>query len=231
MKSKWERRFEIAVPIDTVWQAFTDPEYRRKLFSPPPHAQGDGVARGDPQAGIRVIDAQPKRLLRWVQERPDLPEKAEFTVTFESTERGSRITVTRCGFGEGELADLFSEANALGWLHGIMDLVLFLETGQLVKRHYEGCNQSSTGIAYAETDAGLEVREMAAGSFADEVGLRRGDRLVRIGGAPVYTRSDLWLVNALLAPGSELDVEFVRGRELLRGRGRLSPPTARAVGE
>jgi hypothetical protein len=39
------------------------------------------------------------------------------------------------------------------------------------------------------------------------------------------------MVNGLLEPGTELEVEFVRGRELLRGRGRLSPMTDRLVGE
>ena len=35
-----------------------------------------------------------------------MPEKAEFTVTFESREVGSAITVSRFGFGEGEDAGL-----------------------------------------------------------------------------------------------------------------------------
>ena len=47
------------------------------------------------------------------QDRDDLPERAEFTVVFESTEHGSRIHVTRTGFGEGDDADIFNESNTL----------------------------------------------------------------------------------------------------------------------
>jgi uncharacterized protein YndB with AHSA1/START domain len=228
MSGRWERTFEIRVPIEAVWEASVDPEYRRKLFAPPPDAK---VAGRDPQEGTRVLEVEPMKRLRWAQEHPDRPEKAEFTVVFESADTGSRITVTRCGFGEGEDADVFSKSNGLGWEHGFRDLVLFLETGQIVKRHYDGCSKSSMATMYAETDVGLEVLRVAPEGFGADVGLERGDRLVRVGGAGVYQRSDLWMVNGLLEPGTELEVEFVRGRELLRGRGRLSPMTDRLVGE
>lgn len=231
MSGKWERTFEIAVPVERVWHAFTDPEELRRFLSPPEDAVDDRPDRPEPGEGMRVLEMEPMRLLRWSQERSDLPERAEFTVVFESKEGGSRITVTRCGFGEGEDADVFSEANALGWEHGFMDLVLYLETGQLVKRHYDGCNLCSTGVMYAETDFGIEVRDVRAGTFGAEVGLESGDRLVRIGGGPVYTRSDLWQLCSAREPGTELEVEFVRGRELRRGRGRLSEVAVRAVGE
>jgi uncharacterized protein YndB with AHSA1/START domain len=228
MSGRWERTFEIRVPIEAVWEAFVDPEYRRKLFAPPPNAR---LGARDPQEGTRVLEVEPMKRLRWAQEHPDRPEKAEFTVVFESADTGSRITVTRCGFGEGEDADVFSKSNGLGWEHGFRDLVLFLETGQIVKRHYDGCSKSSMAVMYVETDGGLEVLRVAPEGFGAEVGLERGDRLVRVGGAGVYQRSDLWMVNGLLEPGTELDVEFVRGRELMRGRGRLSPMTDRLVGE
>jgi uncharacterized protein YndB with AHSA1/START domain len=228
MSGRWERTFEISVPVETAWQAFIDPEYRRKLFAPPPNAK---LAGRDPQEGMRVLEVEPMKRLRWAQENSDLPEKAEFTVVFESADTGSRITVTRCGFGEGEDADIFSRSNGLGWEHGFRDLILFLETGHLAKRHYDGCRLSSMGMMYVETESGLEVRRVAPESFGAEAGLERGDRLVRMGGASVYRRSDLWLVNELFEPGTELEVEFVRGRELLRGRGRLCPITERLIGE
>ena len=229
MSRKWERSFEIAVPVERVWRAFTDPDEIRLLLGPPADAVDAPVH--DPSETIRVIEAEPLRLLRWAQERPDLPEKAEFTVVFESREGGSRITVTRAGFGEDEVSEIFSESNGLGWEHGFMDLVLYLETGQHVNRHYDGCSLSSLGVMYAETDSGIEVRSVKPGCFGAEAGLERGDRLVRLGDAPVYTRSDIWQINERRAPGTELEVQFVRGRELMTGRGKLSPLQSRAVGE
>jgi uncharacterized protein YndB with AHSA1/START domain len=228
MSGRWERTFEICVPVEAAWQAFTDPEYRRKLFAPPTGAK---LRARNPEEGLRMLEVEPMKRLRWAQERADQPEKAEFTVVFESADHGSRITVTRCGFGEGEDADIFSTSNGLGWEHGFRDLVLFLETGQIVKRHYDGCRPSSMGMTYVETDGGLEVRRVAPEGFGAEVGLERGDRLVRVGRTGVYQRSDLWMVNGLFEPGTELEVEFVRGRELLRGRGRLNPVSERLSGE
>lgn len=227
MSGKWERAFEVSVPVERVWKAFTDPDELRVLLAPP---EGKGLA-SEPGEGLKVVESEPMRLLRWAQERGDLPERAEFTVVFESTENGSRITLTRFGFGEGEEADVFSESNGLGWEHGILDLITYLETGVMVKRHYDGCGLSSTGVMYAETDSGIEVRDVKPGTFGAEVGLRRGDRLVRLGGAPVYRRSDVWLLCCVHPPEAELEVEFVRGRELGRGRGRMSPLAERARGE
>src|SRR5262249_12891107 len=151
-------------------------------------------------------------------------DRAEFTVTFESTDRGSRFTVTRTGFGEGEDADVFGESNALGWAQGFMDLVLSLETGRPVKRHYFGCSKSALGVAYAERDWRVE-------SFGADAGLARGDRLVRLGGVSVYTRANVWALLEEHAEGTELEVEFIRGRELRRARAKLSSPRLGAVGE
>lgn len=225
MSGKWQRTFEVSVPVERLWRAFT--EEQAKLLTPPADAEPD------PNRGVlpKVLEVQPLRLLRWEQEGGTLPERAEFTVVFESTDRGSRFTVTRCGFGEGEDADVFSESNALGWELGFMDLVLYLETGQFVQRHYYGAVASCTGAVYAERDWGLEVLKVVAGGYGSEVGLQRGDRLVRMGGVPVYSRRDVWLLLEEHAPGTKLEVEYLRGGERRRGEGRLSAPTARAVGE
>lgn len=228
MSGRWQRTFEIAVPLDTVWEAFTDPEYRRKLFAPPQRARDPGH---DGQEGMRVLEVEDRRLLRWEQARGDLPERSEYTVTFEERERGSRITVTRTGFGEGDVADIFSESNALGWEHGFMDLVFALETGQLVKRHYFGSGRSRMGMVYAERDWGIEVHDVVKDGFGDECGLARGDRLVSVGDAPVFKRSDVWMLNAIHEPGTELEVRYVRDGELRTGRGRTSSFDFWAVGE
>jgi uncharacterized protein YndB with AHSA1/START domain len=231
MSGRWERTFDISVPVERVWRAFTDPDELRLLLGPPEGVEVDVPVDVPPEERMKVLEAEPMKRLRWSQEHPLLPEKSEFTVTFESRGNGSRITVTRHGFGEGETADIFSTSNALGWEHGMMDLVLYLETGQLVKRHYNGCTLSCSAMSYVETEAGLEVREVVPGGFAEQAGLQRGDRLVRLGQAAVYERADLWALFGVHPAGTELDVEFVRGRERMHGRGRLSELKLRAVGE
>lgn len=227
MSGRWKRTFEVSVPVERLWRAFTDPAEVAAVMTPPPDAPPD------PNAGIapKVLEVQPGRLLRWVEEGGTLPERGEFTVVFESKDGGSRFTVTRVGFGEGEEADVFSEANQRGWEYGFMDLVLYLETGHLARRHYYGAIESVMGMMYRERDWGIEVLRVNAGTCAEEAGLARGDRLLRIGGAPVYDRGDLAVLFAEHAPGTELEVEYLRGRELRHGAGRLSPFALRAVGE
>lgn len=225
---KWEKTFEISVPVERVWQAVTDRETLQVLLSPPADAappSGGGMPR------MEVLEAVPLKKLRWVQRRDGHPEKAEFTLVFEDRETGSAITVTRYGFGEGEDADIFSEAHRLGWEQGFRDLVLYLETGQIVKRHYDGCTRSCLGISYLETASGVQVRQVGKVGVGADAGLRRGDRIVRIDGVPVYTRADVWTTNGFHDPGTEIEVEFIRDRELLRARGRTAPISERLVGE
>jgi uncharacterized protein YndB with AHSA1/START domain len=227
MSGRWQRTFEVSVPVERVWRAMTEPAELAKVYAP---VEG---ARPDPNGGLahEVLELEPQKRLRWAQQGGTLPERVEFTVVFEATDGGSRFTVTRVGFGEGEDADVFSESHALGWELGFMDLVLYLETGQVVKRHYFGCTQSCTGMSYRERDFGLEVLRVAPRTFAADAGLARGDRLIRIGPAPVYKRSDLWRLLEAVPPGSELEVEYIRGRERRRGSARLSPAEMGLVGE
>lgn len=229
MSGKWEKTFEIAVPVERVWETVTDPDELKRLLSPPPEEVAPGGYEHD--AGMELLEAIPLEKLRWSQQRPGAPEKAEFTITFEHREKGCAITVTRFGFGEGEDADIFSDSNGLGVEHGYRDLVLYLETGVLVKRHYDGCTKSCLGMSYVETPGGIEVRRVGDTGVAREAGLQRGDRIVRIAGLPIYTRADVWLVNGMSQPGDVVEVEFLRGRELLHATGRAAPIAARLVGE
>lgn len=229
MSGRWQRTFEVSVPVERVWRAFTEDAAR--LRSQP------AGATPDPNAGVAplVLEVQPLKLLRWEQSGGTLPDRAEFTVVFESTDRGSRFTVTRCGFGEGEDADVFAESNALGWQAGFMDLVLLLETGvTAAKRHFFGVSKSCTGALCAERDWGLEVLKVLPGTFAERAGLARGDRLVRLAGVGLYSRANLWTLMEEHAPGTPLEVEFIRAGELRRATAPLSSfasPQLRAVGE
>jgi uncharacterized protein YndB with AHSA1/START domain len=229
MSGTWERTFEVAAPVERVWRAFTDPDELEVLFDRPDDAPE--VDTYDGREGMQVLEVVDGKLLRWTQQRADLPERAEFTVVFESTDHGSRIHVTRSGFGEGSDADIFNEANALGWLHGLMDLIAYIETGQVVRRHYDGCVPSSTGMVYRETDAGLRVEHVEPGTFAADAGLRPGDLLVRLGGTAVFTRSDVWAINGLVPPGTDVEVDFIRDGERRSATARLSPVALRALGE
>jgi uncharacterized protein YndB with AHSA1/START domain len=224
MSGKWQRTFEVSVPVERVWEAFT-------RTRPPPAG-----ARPDPNASVKpqIIELEPMKRLRWSAEGGQLPERSEITVVFESTATGSRFTVTRFGFGEGEDADVFSESNGLGWEGGLMDMVFELETGVAVNRHYYGAYDACTGVMYAQRDWGLEVLKVLPGTFGAEAGLARGDRLVRLEGAALFSRANVWTLLEAHSPGDDLTIEFVRDGELRRGSGRLSSqrvPAMGAIGE
>lgn len=221
MSRKWQRTFEVSVPVERVWEMFT-----RTRPAPPARA------RPDPNAVVKphVLEVQPMKLLRWSAEGGQLPERSEITVVFESTDTGSRFTVTRFGFGEGEDADVFSESNGLGWEGGLMDLVFELETGVAVNRHYYGAYDTCTGVMYAQRDWGLEVLKVLPGTFGAEAGLTRGDGLVRLAGAAIFSRANMWTLLEAHSPGDSVAVEFVRGGALQRGSGRLSSQRAAGMG-
>jgi hypothetical protein len=59
MSGKWQRTFEVSVPVERVWQAFTRPR-----SAPPPQARPDPNAHVEPQ----ILEMQPMKLLRWSAE-------------------------------------------------------------------------------------------------------------------------------------------------------------------
>jgi len=117
MNRRYQMNFEVGVPVARAWEAFTDPDELSRLLAPPP----EGAAEQSPYTQ-KVLEVDPMRLLRWSQEADHLADRAEFTVVFEATTDGTRLTITRDSFGEGEAAEVFSVSNGLGWEHGFRDL-------------------------------------------------------------------------------------------------------------
>ena len=227
MSGTWKKTFEVAVPLERLWRAFMDDkEYGRLLSWPgaPAEHEADPVRH-------KVSEHEPLRKIVFQQEKGLPDTRGEFTITFESTAGGSRFTVTRVSFGEGEEAGVFGEANFLGFCHGFRDLILYLETGVNARRHYVGCSQSATGMLFQEREWGIEVLGVQPGSFAEQAGLMRGDRVLRIGNAAIYSRNDVWSLTMEHPPRTELTIEYVRAGERRKSAARLSPTTLAAVGE
>jgi uncharacterized protein YndB with AHSA1/START domain len=215
MSGKWERKFDFTVSVERVWRALTDPDESLLLF----HEQPE------------FLEKDPGKKLSWSQDVDHLPDRGEFTVVFESLDNGSRITVTRFSFGEGDDADIFAQSQEDGWQRGFMDLVLYLETGVSTKRIVPEGGGSRTGMGFMARHAGIQILTVTPGSFGEEAGLTRGDWVSRIGGTPIYSRADVWMINQVHSPGTELEVEFVRNGELLTRKAKLSDRSASAWGE
>lgn len=231
MSTEWRRIFETSASAERVWSAVINPEELGKLMSPPENPVTVQPRARHSLSRLKVLEAKENECLRWSMENGDKEAIAEFTMVFESTQTGSRISVTRFGFGEDEESDIFDDAHILGWSQGFMDLILYLETGQMVHRHYDGCFLSAMGVMYKQAQYGLEVRGVNAGGFGEQAGLEVGDRIVRLANSPVFTRADIWQQIGMREPGSEISVEFIRDRELMTSSGKLISATLRAIGE
>jgi uncharacterized protein YndB with AHSA1/START domain len=229
MANTYERSFVVSVPVARAWSAFVEPSEREAWMSPPgrdPIANPDVAfpADGFPEIEFKVEQVEPNRLLRWKQgPHSDPPGWLDVVVTFEEMESGTRISITRSGFGDSEAWTLFGQSTTLGWEESLADLVCYLETGVRALRHHGG-TKASLGASMLETEAGVRIAQVAPGGFAAEAGLRPGDLLVRLGGTAIVRRSDVWALERAHGPGAQIDVEYVRDRELMRGEAVLSEP-------
>jgi uncharacterized protein YndB with AHSA1/START domain len=221
-----EKRFVVAVPPERAWQAFTDPEELRRWQAP--------VYEMDPRPGGKlrweippwpavdgeVVEVDEPRLLRTTEDAGMLDATTEITVTFEAVDGGTRITITHAGFGDGpEWGDSFA-SHSLGWSDSIADLVLYLMQGGVARRFFTPW-RTTLGLQVEEVPGGVRVIAVAPGGYAEEAGFEPGDIVVRIGGVPIFERSDLWCVQYAHPAGTPLAAEFARGSDLLQGEGLL----------
>jgi uncharacterized protein YndB with AHSA1/START domain len=228
MGDTYERTFTVSFPVSRVWSAFTEPREREAWMSPPgrdpiEHPEAQYPADGFPKVELKIGEVEEGHVLNWSQFHT-LPSGSsawiDTTVTFEAVETGTRVTITRSGFGQGEEWDMFAQSTGQGWDDSLVDLIAYLETGVNVSRHFSG--RSSIGASMWESTAGLRITRVIPGGFCAEAGVEEGDLLISIGGAGVYRRSDVWFLQREHEPDEELDVTYVRDGSLLRGRGRLS---------
>lgn len=209
----YERTFVVAVPAERAWQAFVDPKEREAWMGSRPT---DSLEPGE----MKVGTVEPHRRLSWSQSQSGLDGWYETTVTFEEVSSGTRITVTRSGFGDSEDWHHYAENTAHGFEEMIADLILYLETGVRGGRHFSF--RSGIGATTTQSGAGVRITHVVPGGFAAEAGMQAGDLFLRLNGASVVQVTDLAFAGREHAPGEVVEVEYARGGEVLRGRGALS---------
>jgi uncharacterized protein YndB with AHSA1/START domain len=221
-----EKRFVVAVPREQAWAAFTDQEQRRCWDAPDyeidPRPGGKVRWRLEPWPGIEgeVVEADAPSRLRMTESSEVPGVMTDLTIRFESVDGGTRISITQAGFGDGPEWDAGFESHSRGWDMAIADLVLYLMDGTVARR-FATPWRTTLGVAVLERPEGLRVVTVDPGGYADEVGLRAGDVVLRIGGVPIFWRTDLWCVQHAHSVGEPLAAEFARGGELLTGEARL----------
>ena len=222
MNIVWTKTFEFAYSVERVYAAYCE------LEGPAEPVAGTSFTLTDAAGSlVEITDVRTNELIAYTQKQGD--DVSEMTIAFESSETGTRITVTRFGFGEGDAFEVLRESHMLGWTEGMQDLDLYLRSGVLRRRHLE--DRCATGVMFKETHAGLEVRGVNPGSLGEQVGMQRGDLLLSIDGAVLYGRSELWLFQRLYEAGREVEVVFARNGEQHSARGRMVSVDLAATGE
>lgn len=211
--SKYERTFVVAVPVAKAWTAFTEPQEREAWMGKTPE--------GFEPVEVKVGAVEQDRKLSWSQNQPGLEGSYQTTVTFEDAGSGTRITIVRSGFGDSEAWQHYTQNTARGWDEIIADLVLYLETGVRGGRHYSF--RSSIAATRLQSPQGVRITHVVPGGFAAQAGLRPGDLLLRLNGASIVSGTDVCVIEREHAPGTVVEVEFMRGNKTVSGKAALSP--------
>jgi uncharacterized protein YndB with AHSA1/START domain len=212
MSAKYERSFVVAVPRERAWKAFADLGEREAWMGSGPLERFEPV-----EVKIGVVDPHE---LSWSQTQSGLAGCYETRVTFEEVSTGTRITIVRSGFGDSEDWRHYASSTERGWDEMIADLILYLETGVRGSRHFPF--RSGLGATMLECGSGVRITHVVPGGFAEQVGMRAGDLLLRLNGAGVVRLAEIAFAGREHAPGEEIEAEYVRGGEILCGRAPLS---------
>ncbi|RSM77328.1 PDZ domain-containing protein [Kibdelosporangium aridum] len=227
---KYQKTFSLSVPVERAWQAFTDAKdlevWLTGTVEETDVRPGGRIAWAADDYGQLVwsiVDADPPNKLVYKEGATFLPAESEVTVTFEEQGSGTRITVTQAGFGEGEDWQTHLDNVGLGWVQTLAALDLYLRTGVRYDRFFTF--QSGLGMLTDDLLAGPVVLSVDDGAFAAKAGIQPGDIILKLGGAPVFSRSDLWMFTREHPIGTEIDVTYAREGEILTARAALTEPT------
>lgn len=226
--ARFEKTFSLSVPVERAWEAFTEPELIEVWLSGTvekadvrPGGQIVWAAEDYGQPVWDIVDVEPGRRLTY-REAGVLPVVTEVTATFEEAGTGTRLTVTQSGFGEGADWQAQIDNVGLGWGQTLAALDLYLRTGVRLDRFFTF--RSDLGLQADDVLAGPLVRTVGDDSFAARAGVAPGDIVVRLGAAPVFGRSDLWLFTREHEAGEEVEIAYARAGAVHVGRAALDAP-------
>lgn len=228
--AKFHKTFSLSVPVERAWQAFTEPKdieaWLTGKIEEADVKPGGRIAWAPDDFGQlvwEIVDAQPPNRLTYREGPGILPVSTEVTVTLEQEDTGTKVTVTQAGFGEGEDWAAHIENVGLGWWQTMATLDLYLRTGVVYDRFFTFT--SGIGVVTEEQLAGPVVASVFPDSYGTKTGLQAGDIIVKLGAAPVFTRSDIWMFTREHAMGEQVEVTYVRDGELRTATAELSEPS------
>ena len=197
--------FELPVDPAVAWKALeavcigrTDPEREPKEWWVPGFESTAIEVERTADARLTVRKAQPPC------------EGTLIAITFEHIDTGTRVRVVQSGFDE----DFVRGGGEAFWIHSehiFADLELFLQTGVIGRRAWRPLVW--LGVGGITASYGVVVQRVAADTWADRIGLREGDILLTVDGAPLFSTRDLGTVQRLVRAGGEVAATWARAGE------------------
>lgn len=217
------------VPTERVWRAFTQPAelecwYTTRVKELELRPGGRFITTIDKvgDTGGQVTAVEDGKFLAWTEEARFLPAPTEISITFIEKPEGMNLAIKHAGFDDDPLWMGAYDTHVLGWANHIANLHLYLETGLAMARTISW--KSDFGAAFAAVPSAPMILAAAPHSCAEQAGLRRGDLLIAMAGAPVFTLSDVWLIVREHDSGTEIEVTYVRDGQVKTGTGILGSP-------
>jgi len=220
----YERVLEISLPIARAWKLFTDPSETHAWLLPfEENADGkqEATVEGQPPVILSVEQFEPPKLLRIKMSGGNMPGHVETTTTLEETSAGTKVTLAHRGFGDAAAWEIFGGSFAAGWDEATTDLVLYVRSGVKHPRHIDD-KRASIAAWPVRREWGIELAEVFPGGFSDQAGMKAGDVLLKLDRMGVYRIADIWAFTRVRRAGEEATAEYIRGRELRTGKGRIS---------
>jgi hypothetical protein len=144
----------------------------------------------------RAIEIESDETQRLTVRKSDPPcDGTLIAITFEHVDTGTRIRVVQSGFDE----EFVRAGGESFWIHAehiFADLQLFLQTGVIGRRAWRPIVW--LGVRAVTTPYGVEVMDVTPDTWADRIGLRAGDILLTVSGAPLFDTRDLGTVQRIL---------------------------------
>jgi hypothetical protein len=209
----FEATFVVSTPRPEAWKRLVDAQPASDRLPAPEPGQWwlpgfEGAAEE-----MEVVDEQ---LLR--ARKATFPcEGTEVVLTMEDAGTGTRITVVQHGFGP-DLTEQRAWLEA-GWWAIRADLFVLFEHGVSPGRHLRPW--ASIGCGVVETPGGLTATDVQPAGLARRAGVREGDLLLLVAGAPAVTVRELAVLARALPSGAEVEVRYLRDGEVRSGTGAL----------
>jgi hypothetical protein len=203
-----ESTFEVDLTPAQAWRALEEVRVQRVDAD----KQDEWWLPGFECRAVEIDRDEPRRLTVRKAAEPCLDSIIE--ITFEHTDTGSTVHVTQSGFDQA-FVDMAGESFWIHAEHIFADLHVFFATGVVAGRAW--APWTPLGVTATTLAEGVRVAPYGRDGWAARAGLRDGDLLCTVHGAPIFTSGDLGLVERIVSRGDVVHATWIRDGRSMEG--------------